>query len=173
MLTVSQLAKRFKISRTTLLYYERAGLLEPKSRSASGYRLYGGDEIRRLESILSFRASGVPIATIGSLLNRADDTTQEQILREQFYALEREVQKLRQQQEAIVLLLKHPKLLEQTMINKDRWVEIMRAAGLNDTDMHNWHKQFEAMEPQAHQEFLESLSINATEIEKIRKWSKG
>ena len=55
------------------------------------------------------------------------------------------------------------------MITKDRWVEIMRAAGLSDDDMHNWHRQFERLEPAAHQEFLESLDIDAEEIKAIRE----
>jgi hypothetical protein len=58
------------------------------------------------------------------------------------------------------------------MISKERWVDIMRAAGLNDQDMQNWHRQFEKMEPEAHQEFLESLGIKAEEIAKIREWSR-
>lgn len=59
------------------------------------------------------------------------------------------------------------------MLNKDRWVDIMRAAGLSDEDMHNWHAQFEKMEPEAHQEFLVSLGIEAAEIQKIREWSRN
>ena len=55
------------------------------------------------------------------------------------------------------------------MITKDRWVEIMRAAGLSDDDMHNWHRQFERLEPGAHQEFLESLGIDSDEIQRIRE----
>jgi len=58
------------------------------------------------------------------------------------------------------------------MINKERWVEIMRAAGLTDQDMHNWHTQFEKMEPESHREFLEFLGIKAAEIKKIREWSR-
>ncbi len=58
------------------------------------------------------------------------------------------------------------------MICKERWVSIMRAAGLNDEDMHNWHIQFETMEPEAHLEFLESLGIKSDEIKKIRDWSR-
>ncbi len=58
------------------------------------------------------------------------------------------------------------------MINKERWVEIMRAAGLTDQDMHNWHAQFEKMEPESHQEFLESLGIEKGEIERIREWAR-
>jgi len=48
----------------------------------------------------------------------------------------------------------------------------MRAAGLSDQDMQNWHIQFEKMEPEAHQEFLESLGIKSAEISKIREWSR-
>lgn len=55
------------------------------------------------------------------------------------------------------------------MVNKERWTEIMRAAGLSEEDMHNWHRQFERLEPEAHQEFLESLGISAEEIRDIRE----
>ena len=58
------------------------------------------------------------------------------------------------------------------MLNKERWVEVMRAAGLTEADMHRWHIQFEKMEPEAHQEFLESLGIPAAEIDSIREYSR-
>ncbi|MFK0572595.1 hypothetical protein [Endozoicomonas sp.] len=93
-------------------------------------------------------------------------------MHDQLTALEQEIQKLRHQQKAIVMLLKQPSLLEQSMVNKDRWVEIMKAAGFNEQDMKNWHQQFEKMEPEAHQEFLESLEIDKEEISKIRDWSR-
>jgi len=43
---------------------------------------------------------------------------------------------------------------------------------MNDEDMQNWHRQFEKLEPEAHQEFLESLQIDDNEIKQIRQWSK-
>jgi hypothetical protein len=57
-------------------------------------------------------------------------------------------------------------------MTKQRWTTIMRAAGMNDADMQNWHREFEAREPAAHQEFLESLHISTAEIKRIRTWSK-
>ncbi|OEF49323.1 hypothetical protein A1OW_12970 [Enterovibrio norvegicus] len=93
-------------------------------------------------------------------------------MRDQFNALENEIQRLRQQQKAIVILLEQPRLLEQNMVTKERWVDIMVAAGMREEGMMNWHKQFEKMEPDAHQEFLESLNIDEKEIIKIRTWSK-
>ncbi len=172
MLTVTQLARKYDISRTTILYYERVGLLCPHNRSENGYRWYGAEEIKRLEAIIAYRSFGVPISNIAALLYREDDLSQERILRDQFTLLEKEIQKLRQQQKAIVMLLEQPNLLEQQMVNKERWVEIMQAAGFSEEDMKNWHQQFEKMEPDAHQEFLESLKIDQDEIADIRAWSK-
>ncbi|MBO9497103.1 MerR family transcriptional regulator [Thalassotalea sp. G20_0] len=173
MLTVTQLAKTCDISRTAVLYYERAGLLYPKTRSENGYRWYGNKEVKKLHSILAYRSFGLSVEDIATLLDRDKHVTQEQILLDQFNSLEKEIQKLRLQQKAIVMLLEQPNLLEQNMVNKERWTEIMKAAGLDDEAMKNWHIQFEAMEPEAHQEFLESLSISKDEIKAIRQWSKN
>ncbi|WP_283132026.1 MerR family DNA-binding transcriptional regulator [Enterovibrio norvegicus] len=172
MQTISQLAKQHRVSRPTILYYEREGLLNPSYRAENGYRWYGENEAKRLSAILAYRSYGVPVNNIVPLLDREDDMTQEHILRDQFNALENEIQRLRQQQKAIVILLEQPRLLEQNMVTKERWVDIMVAAGMSEEDMMNWHKQFEKMEPDAHQEFLESLNIDEKEIIKIRTWSK-
>lgn len=168
MLTVTQFAKRFGISRATVLYYEKKGLLHPHSRTANGYRWYGQKQMTIMGSILAYRGLGLPVAKFADLIKRKEGVTQERILLEQFSALEREILSLRQQQKAIVQLLQQPQLLEKDMVTKDRWVEIMRAAGLSDDDMLNWHRKFEAMEPEEHQKFLQSLSIEAEEIKKIR-----
>ncbi|MCG7586555.1 MerR family transcriptional regulator [Photobacterium sp. OFAV2-7] len=172
MLTVTQLAKACNISRTTVLYYERVGLLKPTSRSENGYRWYGKEEVQRLQTILSYRSFGLPVKEIAPLIEPHDDIKSEQTLRNQFNALEQEIQTLRQQQKAIVMLLEQPVLLEQNMMTKERWVEIMRMAGLSEQDMTNWHIQFEKMAPEAHQDFLESLNIDSEEIERIRQKSR-
>jgi DNA-binding transcriptional MerR regulator len=173
MLTVSTLAKRFRISRATILYYEKEGLLYPAHRSNNGYRRYGENEIERLATIMAYRSFGIPVAEIGVLLQQHSDDKQEQCLRSQFANLEREIQKLLRQQQAILNFLDHPELLEEKMVTKERWVEIMRASGMDDDDMRNWHRQFETLEPEAHQEFLQSLGIDSAEIGKIREWANS
>ena len=142
---------------------------------------------------------GIPLKQIGELIEEGnrDDTTTETMLERHLQSLGREIESLRKQQRQVVMLLeqitsrtsqrgsgnrkvrrsraqskgrKKPKpAKEDEMITKDRWVEIMRAAGLSDDDMHNWHRQFERLEPDAHQEFLESLGIAPEEIRKIRE----
>ncbi len=171
MITVTQIAKRFGVSRATILYYEKKGLLKPAIRSENGYRWYGECEIKTLKNIMAYRSYGLSLEKLSDLIHRQDADVQERILRDQFSALENEILILRQQQKAIVQLLKQPTLLEKNMVTKDRWVEIMRAAGLSDQNMIDWHKKFEAMEPDEHQMFLESLKIDPDEIIKIRNLS--
>lgn len=159
MLTVTQLAKVCNVSRTTVLYYERVGLLMPATRSDNGHRWYGEKERRRLESIMSYRSFGLPVQEIEPLLDRSDEHKQEQTLR--------------QQQKAILALLEQPILFDQNLLTKERRVNVLRSSGMREEDMANWHKQFERMEPDAHQEFLESLQIDADEIAEIRAMARA
>lgn len=168
MLTVTQLARKYGISRATVLYYEREGLLLPKTRTENGYRWYGDSEQERLEAIISYRSSGMPIAQILDLLDRKQGPSQFQILKDHLHKLGSEIELLKRQQKAIIAFLQEPKLLEKNMVTKERWVEIMKAAGFDEKGMITWHQKFEEMEPREHQNFLESLGIDAAEIKEIR-----
>ncbi|ELH7810199.1 MerR family transcriptional regulator [Vibrio harveyi] len=167
MLTVTQLARECGLSRTTILYYEREGLLAPAHRSENGYRWYGEKEMQRLKTISSYRSYGLPISSIRTLLAQKGKS-QAEILKDHFNELEREIQNLRAQQKAIVVLLQEPQLMEDNIVTKERWVQIMRAAGFSENDMVTWHQKFEEMEPAEHQKFLESLGIEQDEIVRIR-----
>lgn len=167
MLTVTQLAREFGISRATILYYEKEGLLFPASRSENGYRWYGTKELERLEAITSYRSYGLSVSRIRVLLEQKGKS-QTQILKEHFSQLEQEIQTLRNQQKAIVTLLQEPEMLTENIVTKARWVQIMEAAGFSKSDMVTWHQKFEAMEPSEHHKFLQSLGIDDEEIKRIR-----
>ena len=173
MITISALAKGSGLSRSALLYYDRLGLLKPPGRSRSGYRLYSPAEVERLGQICLFRQMGIPLKEMKKLLDHSGGNACMEILQRRLRFLGCEIANLRRQQRHILDLLKQKQLQQGVdMISKERWVEIMRAAGLKDEDMHNWHRQFEKMEPEAHQEFLESLGIKQDEIRQIREWSR-
>lgn len=172
MLTVTQLAKACNVSRTTVLYYERVGLLHPATRSDKGYRYYGEKEKQRFETILSYRSFGLPVQEIAPLLDELSEFSQQSALREQFNTLEKEIQSLRKQQQAIVSLLEQPMLFTENQLTKEKWVAILKNSGMSEEDMSNWHRQFEKAEPEAHQAFLESLQIDAAEIAQIRQQAK-
>jgi DNA-binding transcriptional MerR regulator len=172
--TIGALAKASGLARSTLLYYDRLGLLRPGQRSASGYRLYSTADARRLEQICLHRKMGISLKEIGTLLREPGTNTSVEILQKRLQALDRDIAELRRQQRSIVAILKQESIYKgDEMITKERWVEIMRAAGFSEKDMHNWHHQFEKMEPDAHQEFLESLGIKSAEIVKIREYSRN
>jgi MerR family transcriptional regulator, thiopeptide resistance regulator len=57
-------------------------------------------------------------------------------------------------------------------VDKAMWIEMLRAAGMDDQAMERWHNEFEQRAPQAHHEFLLSLGIAEEEVQQIRSWSR-
>ncbi len=57
-LGIGQLAKRGGVGIDTVRYYERNGLLSPRTRLASGYRRYSELELARLRFIRRAQALG-------------------------------------------------------------------------------------------------------------------
>ena len=172
-LTISKLARRFGLSRSTLLYYDSTGLLRPSSRTQAGYRLYDGEDQQRLEQICRYREAGVALADIGELLDTEGGRT-EQVLERRLEELNNEMARLREQQRVVVRLLRGRTHFGSTRtMDKARWVALLRASGLQDADMDRWHVEFERMSPHAHQDFLESLGIAPAEVERIRRDSRA
>ncbi len=68
MLTIGKLATLAEISADALRYYEDEGLISPADRSASGYRLYDQDSVRRIRFIKQAQHCGFTLAEIRDLL---------------------------------------------------------------------------------------------------------
>ena len=172
-LSIAETAKRFGLSRSTLLYYDDIGLLSPKARTAANYRVYGPAELARMEEIVRLRKTGLAIAEIKALLSRGASRT-EVSLRARLDRINAEMSALRDQQRFIIGLLGDERAgTDARVMSKDRWVAYLRAAGLDDVGMMRWHAAFEASSPEAHQDFLESLAISAKEIADIRERSRS
>ena len=62
--TVHQLAKLAGITPRTLRWYDKMNLLSPQKRSENGYRLYGEEEVKRLQEILLYRDMGLSLIHI-------------------------------------------------------------------------------------------------------------
>ncbi|MFQ6005032.1 MAG: MerR family transcriptional regulator [Woeseia sp.] len=67
-LSVDGVIRASGLSRETLRYYEKMGLLNPKRR-ANGYRFYAGDDLERLEFIFRTKKAGFTIRQIRELLD--------------------------------------------------------------------------------------------------------
>ena len=168
MLTISKLAKHFGISRTTILYYEKEGLLLPKIRSENGYRWYGEEEQSRLSFIVNYRANGLPINAIKRLLEQGMSGSQFELLRSHFETLSAEICRLQIQQRAMISMMQEPEILKNNNVTKAMWVDIMIKSGFDEAGMQNWHRHYENVAPDKHLEFLRSLGIGEEEINKIR-----
>jgi Hg(II)-responsive transcriptional regulator len=67
--TIGKLAKRALVNIQTVRFYEREGILRPKSRSSSGYRIYDEESVKRLRFIKQAKELGFTLQEIKSLLN--------------------------------------------------------------------------------------------------------
>lgn len=171
MYRISQLARQFGLSRSTLLYYDRIGLLSPSGRSEAGYRLYAPADRGRLESICSLRRAGMDIEGIKAILaTDGDDTTT--VLRRRLDEIGTEIEALRTKQHLLAGMLKvQGEGGPGATVNKEMFVAMLRAAGMDDAAMKKLHVEFERREPEAHHAFLLSLGISEKEALLIRKWS--
>ncbi|MDT0111300.1 MerR family transcriptional regulator [Listeria booriae] len=70
--TVQKLAKLAGVSTRTLRYYDEIGILKPARINSSGYRIYGQNEVDRLQQILFYREMNVGLDKIKAILEQPD-----------------------------------------------------------------------------------------------------
>jgi DNA-binding transcriptional MerR regulator len=172
--SISQMARGCGLSRSTLLYYDRIGLLRPSGRTAAGYRYYADPDRTTLERIRHFRDAGLTLKEIRAVLSSGG--------RPGIKLLEK---RLRDTADGIVGLKKQQRMLAAMLrrvaagkpqlatVDTQLWVEMLEAAGMDDAAKKRWHMEFERRAPEGHQEFLLSLGIPADEVARIRSWSRG
>ena len=75
--TIDQVAERMGITKHTLRYYEREGLLAPVDKAASGHRRYTDADLGWVRTLQLLRGTGMPIREMKAFveLNRAGDQT--------------------------------------------------------------------------------------------------
>jgi DNA-binding transcriptional MerR regulator len=170
MYTVGRLAKRFGLSRSALLYYDRVGLLRPSAHAPGEYREYSEADAARLEQILTYRSAGMSLAEIAEVLD-APQNRVAQALESRLEALSSEIRALRDQQRLVLRLLGSGKLPEDGVLDKEAWVRLLADSGFSEEDMDAWHRAFERSSPEQHERFLRALCIPEEEIARIRAWS--
>lgn len=70
--TILKLAKIANTSTRTLRYYDEINILKPKRINSSGYRIYGSEEVDRLQQILFYRQFGLELTEIKDILNNKE-----------------------------------------------------------------------------------------------------
>ncbi|MBX9975795.1 MerR family transcriptional regulator [Cytobacillus firmus] len=66
--TVQKLAQLAGVSSRTLRYYDEIGILKPARTNSSGYRIYGQQEVDRLQQILFYRELGISLDQIKEII---------------------------------------------------------------------------------------------------------
>ena len=167
---ISELARVFGLSRSTLLHYDRIGLLSPSDRTPSGYRIYTDSDRRRLERICQYRSAGLPLADIRALLD-APGRPAARLLEKRLRQTNAEIGALRVQQRLLASLLRVAGKKIPPAVDKDMWVSMLKAAGVSPQSMERWHREFERRAPRDHHGFLASLGLSESEIARIRAYS--
>ncbi len=169
MYTVGRLAKKFGLSRSTLLYYDSIGLLRPTHHVKGEYRKYSEADAELLSRICMYREVGVKLKDIGHILNPQTTSATAEVLEERLHELSQEIASSQHQQRIIAALLSKSTLPEN--MDATTWTTMFQEAGFNTEEMHRWHAEFERMSPEDHTQFLKVLRMPKKEIEMIRSWS--
>ncbi len=167
MLTVGAAAKKFGISRTTLLYYERIGLICPAKRAENGYRLYSDDDLGRLNAIMDLREAGIPLADIQKHIDYKE-TDVSSLLLKRLNELNSQIQTIKDQQAVIITLLSRGDL-KTKRLNRQMWKKILLEAGIDNATTIKWHQSFEKQSPLAHTALLRTLGFSDEEISRFRE----
>jgi len=170
--TVSKLARLFDLSRSTLLYYDRIGLLTPSERTSSGYRIYTEGDLNRLDRICSLRRTSLSLEDIKSILC-SEEKPSANLIEKRLKEIGGEILDLEAKQKLLSAMLKGiASEVNRPEVSKEMWIEMLRAAGMDQRAMDRWHAEFEHRAPDAHHKFLLSLGIPEKEAQLIRQWSR-
>lgn len=143
MYRISELAAVVGLSRTTLLYYEKLGLIEGR-RLSNGYRVYNEQDVQRLRLIQQLHAGGLTLKECQACLEAKIDR---QILLNRLSRLDEEIA---QKQQARALL----------------------SALLGESGLKAWHETIDKIAPDAHLDWLIKQGFNEKEALRLKWLSK-
>ncbi|MCL2673878.1 MAG: MerR family transcriptional regulator [Defluviitaleaceae bacterium] len=170
MKTIKDACKQFKLSRSTLLYYDSIGLLKPSARTDSNYRLYTDADMERLKMICNYRKAGISLNDISKLLEVKKNEYTE-ILIERYNSISHEMENLQHQQEVIIRMMNSEAFQsEANLTNIDNHAKVTHTAGMDKEAARKWHIMFEAISPSEHTKFLKKLGMDDEAIHRIKLW---
>lgn len=143
MFRISELAKRVGLSRTTLLYYEKLGLLKGQ-RQHNGYRVYSDADRQRLLLLQRLQAGGLSLKECQACL---DGKIDRDVLAKRLQTLEAEIE------------------------TKNRSLALLTAL-LGRHSLKAWHEEVERLAPDLHRDWLMTqgfTSENATCVALLSK----
>ena len=97
---IGEISKIYEIGRDSLMYYEEKGILKP-FRDKNGYRLYSMNDIWKLNLIKELRTFNFSMEKIKSYLDVRNIENTKQMLNEEIFLLEKNIEKFNRLKENI------------------------------------------------------------------------
>ncbi|WP_439118607.1 MerR family transcriptional regulator [Marivita sp.] len=143
MYQISELAESVGLSRATLLYYERLGLLKGK-RQANGYRVYTDADRQRLRLMQQLQAGGLSLQECQSCLDGKLDRG---------------------------MLIQRLAVLDAEIAEKGKSRDLLVAL-LGQSSLKDWHEEVERVAPDLHRAWLMSQGFSSAEAGLVALVSK-
>lgn len=143
MYRISELAMAVGLSRSTLLYYEKLGLITSK-RQANGYRAYSDHGLQQLKLLQQLQAGGLTLKECQACLETRIDRS---------------------------LLLERLQTLEQEIAAKQQSRDLL-ASILGMASMREWHQALESQAPGAHLAWLLKQGFSEKQALRLKWLSK-
>ena len=143
MYLISELAQKVGLSRSTLLYYEKLGLISSE-RKANQYRDYSERDFQRIKLLQQLQAGGLT-------LNECLECLESRINREK--------------------LQSRLKVLDDEILQKQKSRDLL-ASMLGMSSMKEWHQAMDEQAPEAHLDWLEKQGFSEKQSLRLKWLSK-
>jgi DNA-binding transcriptional MerR regulator len=186
---IGELASATGLTVRTLRHYDQIGLLQPQTRTESGYRIYGEAEVRRLQQIRSLQALGFSLEQIGTMLDDNNAPLPE-VIGWQLEAIDRELATLQRVRarlhaiseelqrsdavdiDALTALMKEMTMVEQYYTEEQLETLAARRAAYGDAQMKAFEQQWADLIARAEQAKADDLDPTSELVLEIaREWS--
>ena len=130
MYSIHEMSQKSGVSKRALRYYDQIGLLHPKTIKENGYRLYGDQEVTKLQEILLYKYLGFSLQEIKMAL-LVDSRTRIDLFTHHAHKIQQRMQQNKQQ-----LLLANEMIAqlkgEQAMTNDDKFEQMKKTLIANN-----------------------------------------
>ena len=152
MYRISDICERIGLARSTLLYYERIGLVQPTRDPTNGYRQYSEQDFNQLILIRQLQKAGLTLQECKSFLAGQVDA---RLLEQRLFSLEQELREMEMAREVLAAL--YGKVTGHSIESKTF-----------SKRLHEWHIQFDKLSSAAHIQWLQQLGFSEKEALHIR-----
>jgi DNA-binding transcriptional MerR regulator/ubiquinone/menaquinone biosynthesis C-methylase UbiE len=152
MYRISDMCEKLSLARSTLLYYERIGLVRPSRDPGNGYRLFSEQDFNQLILVRQLQKAGLSLQECKSFLAGQVDA---ELLEHRLFKLEQELREMETAREVLSAL--YGKVTGRSI-----------ESGPFSQRLNEWHIKFDKQSSAAHIQWLQQLGFSEKEALHIR-----